>query len=251
MVLGAGTAFAEPSVEITKVKLADARNGTVEYAYTVSGDFEDWNWDLIVKVTSDDGTKAAVLTIKDVTAGTVNTNVNVKGLLGKAYPGVSFFAELKKVGVQLWADGPYFAECNVGATKPEEYGGLYTFIGDKAKEAAESFRKGWRLPTKAEFLALLKDENCDRNATSLNGVRGFRFSGKGAYSSKSIFIPAAGEDFGRGYRYKAGEEGFCWTSDSAGGDYAWTLAQNLTSANTTHILCSWGLSVRAVRGAAE
>ncbi|MGN0853265.1 MAG: hypothetical protein ACI4Q3_07805, partial [Kiritimatiellia bacterium] len=25
-------------------------------------------------------------------------------------------------GVQLWEDGPYWAECNVGATKPEESG---------------------------------------------------------------------------------------------------------------------------------
>ena len=25
-------------------------------------------------------------------------------------------------GVQLWENGPYWAECNVGASKPEEYG---------------------------------------------------------------------------------------------------------------------------------
>ena len=32
-------------------------------------------------------------------------------------------------GVQLWEDGPYWAECNVGATKPEEYG-YYFWWGD-------------------------------------------------------------------------------------------------------------------------
>ena len=32
-------------------------------------------------------------------------------------------------GVQLWANGPYWAECNVGATKPEEYG-YYFWWGD-------------------------------------------------------------------------------------------------------------------------
>ena len=32
-------------------------------------------------------------------------------------------------GVQLWAGGPYWAECNVGASKPEEYG-LYFIWGD-------------------------------------------------------------------------------------------------------------------------
>ena len=32
-------------------------------------------------------------------------------------------------GVQLWENGPYWAECNVGATKPEEYG-YYFWWGD-------------------------------------------------------------------------------------------------------------------------
>ena len=32
-------------------------------------------------------------------------------------------------GVQLWEGGPYWAECNVGATKPEEYG-CYFWWGD-------------------------------------------------------------------------------------------------------------------------
>ena len=32
-------------------------------------------------------------------------------------------------GVQLWKNGPYWAECNVGATKPEEYG-YYFWWGD-------------------------------------------------------------------------------------------------------------------------
>ena len=32
-------------------------------------------------------------------------------------------------GVQLWADGPYWATCNVGASKPEDYG-YYFWWGD-------------------------------------------------------------------------------------------------------------------------
>ena len=32
-------------------------------------------------------------------------------------------------GVQLWENGPYWAECNVGATKPEEVG-YYFWWGD-------------------------------------------------------------------------------------------------------------------------
>ncbi len=34
-------------------------------------------------------------------------------------------------GVQLWENGPYWAECNVGATSPEEYG-YYFWWGDTA-----------------------------------------------------------------------------------------------------------------------
>ena len=32
-------------------------------------------------------------------------------------------------GVQLWENGPYWAECNAGATRPEEYG-YYFWWGD-------------------------------------------------------------------------------------------------------------------------
>ena len=37
--------------------------------------------------------------------------------------------EIPLGGVQLWKGGPYWAECNVGATKPEEYG-YYFWWGD-------------------------------------------------------------------------------------------------------------------------
>ena len=37
--------------------------------------------------------------------------------------------EAQHKGVQLWAGGPYWAECNVGAAKPEEYG-YYFWWGD-------------------------------------------------------------------------------------------------------------------------
>lgn len=31
-------------------------------------------------------------------------------------------------GVQLWENGPYWAECNVGASKPEEYGYYFSHL---------------------------------------------------------------------------------------------------------------------------
>ena len=41
----------------------------------------------------------------------------------------SAVAQVELGGVQLWANGPYWAECNVGASKPEEYG-YYFWWGD-------------------------------------------------------------------------------------------------------------------------
>ena len=45
-------------------------------------------------------------------------------------------------GVQLWENGPYWAECNVGATKPEEYG-YYFWWGDTAGYKRNASNNGW------------------------------------------------------------------------------------------------------------
>ena len=45
-------------------------------------------------------------------------------------------------GVQLWEGGPYWAECNVGATKPEEYG-YYFWWGDTVGYARNDSDTGW------------------------------------------------------------------------------------------------------------
>ena len=122
----------KPGVEITSVRLRDPRDGTVEYSYKVDGEFEEGEYDVLIKVSVANGTKSTVLTHKSVAGGsTVSTNLNVQTLFGKAYPNVALFAELKKAlrGVQLWEGGPIWAECNVGATKPEEYG-YYFWWGD-------------------------------------------------------------------------------------------------------------------------
>ncbi len=145
-------------------------------------------------------------------------------------------------GVQLWENGPYWAECNVGATKPEEYG-YYFWWGDTvghmnmgsrwvsvkdgasisfadsgtaastygkdnstllsegwidstgnlvaSHDAATAHRGSpWRMPTSDEIGALVN--NCTTEWTTTNGVAGRRVTGKGDYSDRSIFIPAAG-----------------------------------------------------------
>ncbi|MBR1589388.1 MAG: hypothetical protein IJ658_13830, partial [Kiritimatiellae bacterium] len=135
---------------------------------------------------------------------------------------LSAMPESELGGVQLWKDGPYWAECNVGAAKPEEYG-CYFWWGDtvgythngsewvsvkdgasiqfsssgtaastSGKDNAALLSEGWidstgnlaaahdaatahlgapwRMPTDAEFSALLG--NCTTEWITTNGVSG-------------------------------------------------------------------------------
>ena len=134
-------------------------------------------------------------------------------------------------GVQLWAKGPCWAECNVGAKKPEEFGyyfwwgdtigcsmGLFSFstvcptmymsdsellsagyidssgnLVAKYDAATKYLGSWWRMPTDAEWNALIN--NCTTTWTTRNGVNGLLVTGKGIYATKSIFLPAAGFGF--------------------------------------------------------
>lgn len=202
-------------------------------------------------------------------------------------------------GVQLWENGPYWAECNVGASKPEESGYYfwwgdtvgYKRVGDRwdavdgsrpgfsfndkncptyGKDKSQLLSAGyidatgnltsahdaatahlgvpWRMPTDAEFDALMK--NCDTEWTTRNGIPGRLVKGRGVYALKSIFLPAAG-DGGTSYRHNAGSSGRYWFS---------TPYLNTSNDAWSVIFCSgyvvrdgWrcrssGRSVRPVRG---
>jgi len=177
-------------------------------------------------------------------------------------------------GVQLWENGPYWAACNVGATKPEEYG-YYFWWGDTigykrnadddgwvsvkngtafsfsssncptygknnsqlqsagyidatgnliaAHDAANAhLGADWRMPTDAEIQALIS--NCTTTWMTSNGVSGRLVTGKGAYASKSIFLPAAGDGINSALD-RAGSDGYYWSS-TPNSDYslnAWFL----------------------------
>lgn len=182
---------------------------------------------------------------------------------------VVFSVSIVRLGVRLWADGPYWAECNVGATKPEEYG-YYFWWGDTvgykrnarnndwvsvkdgasfsfsyencsthdkkdswlqsagyidatgnlvaAHDAATAHLGAlWRMPTQEEFVSLIT--NCTSTWTTRNGVYGRLVTGKGAYSSKSIFLSAAGDGSDSYLRHLASNgydsEGCYWSSTSS------------------------------------
>jgi hypothetical protein len=69
--------------------------------------------------------------------------------------------------------------------------------------------ENWRIPTDQEFDDL--NNKCDWTWTTINGVRGYIVSGRGEYSSNSIFFPCAG--YGNGILLNnAGSHGYYWSS---------------------------------------
>jgi len=215
------------------------------------------------------------------------------------------FAVMGEDDVQLWANGPFWSQCNVGATKPEEYGYYFWWgdtVGYKRNESNNgwvSVKDGnafsfdfrncrtygksnsqlqsdgyiddtgnlvatndaatvhlgapWRMPTNAEMTALT--DNCtsewmkDWNKT---GVAGCVITGKGAYSGRSIFLPAASGGYDS-YLYRPGSYGFYWSSspDSDDSLNAWCLyfaSGNFGRSDNNRDL---GQSVRPLRGFAK
>jgi hypothetical protein len=105
--------------------------------------------------------------------------------------------------------GLKWATCNVGATKPEEYGDYYAwgeikpkqrYVGDNytyksnpetlplsADAANVSWGGSWRMPTKVEQDELRN--HCTWEWTTLNGEKGYKVISK--KNGNSIFLPAA------------------------------------------------------------
>ncbi len=124
-----------------------------------------------------------------------------------------------------------WATCNVGASKPEDYGNYYAWGETKTKstyyddnsvtwgksisdiggqsqyDAARANWGGtWRLPTRAELEEL--ENKCIWKWTTQNGVKGYKVTGP---NGNSIFLPAAGYRYGSSLD-SAGEGGYYWSS---------------------------------------
>ena len=110
--------------------------------------------------------------------------------------------------IQLWEDGPKFAEYNYGAEKAENYGEYITGTNAQTKKY---FGDNWRLPTTGEYDALIA--NCTFEWITVSDVAGLKVIGKDEYSSNSIFLPAAGYS-SASRAWEVGEGGYYWTSTS-------------------------------------
>ena len=178
--------------------------------------------------------------------------------------------------------GTLWATCNVGATKPTEYG-LYFQWGDTVGYAYDQIGKekqfgwsdyncrwkdifkhatnntilklefdaahinmggSWHMPTFKQIKELTT--NTISNWTTQDGVNGRLFTSK-KDDSKSIFIPAAGGTWG-GSVLDSGNNGFVWSSmlnmDDA--DYGQDFRFNSYDARLSSHLRFVGFSVRGV-----
>ncbi|MCQ2076465.1 MAG: DUF1566 domain-containing protein [Bacteroidaceae bacterium] len=190
------------------------------------------------------------------------------------------YAEATGIGsvkwIQLWENGPKFAEYNVGATSATEYGGYYTWGGTYKNGAGITWNDDhnktntgsgdltstddtatnlwgnkWRMPKSSELEALINSTNCtvewiDGSTKKYNNtsVTGLLCTGKGDYKDNSVFLPAAG------YCYKSvsnqGANGYYWSSTPYGSLGAYYLDFRSGSQHVHGLDRSNGYSVRAV-----
>ena len=176
--------------------------------------------------------------------------------------------DIEVTWVQLWENGPKFAEYNVGAAnnKSEDYGGYYCWGKTIDTDLNGSYKNGfdtltgnddtatnlwgsnWRMPTQDEIQALI--DNCDVVWTSYSGINGRLFIGKGDYANNSVFFPAAG-DLYQGTVKDQGSQGYYWTSTPYVGQldlFAYGLCFNSSSWLFVDYIGdrNMGCSVRAV-----
>lgn len=226
--------------------------------------------DLILSMTASDG-KTFSTKLGDFTVGRSQGKVVEVSVVFKAQT----TGEAERTGgvmvkwVQLWENGPKWAEYNVGATTAtgeSSYGGYYCWGMTIDKDPNEAFYDGeediqggsydtaknlwgdnWQMAKKEDFDNLIA--NCDVvwKIASESGynVAGRLFTGKGDYKANSVFFPAAGFYYSDKVR-SAGSDGRYWSSTPNGSNYAYDL--NFDSGyqgvinGTRHL----GYSVRAV-----
>lgn len=130
-----------------------------------------------------------------------------------------------------------WATCNVGASRPEEYGNYYAWgeiqiKSEYTKENSLTFKKdmgnisgnsrydvaraqwgsSWRLPTLTEIQELI--DKCNWEWTTEGGHKGYRVTGP---NGNSIFLPAAGYRYGTSV-YNQGSYGYSWSGALLEGD---------------------------------
>ena len=121
------------TVKVTKFHQSYPYSGRATVEYTVGGALPAGAVAEIILNTDD---ASATFTQKNIVTGANTFTIDFASSFGGALllTNASFVVTIAEGGahlgcVQLWENGPYWAECNVGASKPEEYGS-YFWWGD-------------------------------------------------------------------------------------------------------------------------
>ena len=174
--------------------------------------------------------------------------------------------------------GTMWACCNVGANKPEDYGGYFSWgetaekniyswdiyihsdgssdtyhdigkdiVGTQYDTAMANWGHQWLMPSESQMTELF--ENCTSAWTTINGVNGRIFTGP---NGATLFLPAAGYHYDNRL-YSDGEIGMYWSSTINRYHYyrANRLYFNETSNSISYDDRANGLSIRPVKNGIE
>ena len=118
------------TVKVTKFHQSYPYSGKVTVEYTVEGALPA---NAVAEITINTDDASATFIRENIVMGENSHVIDFASSFGGALllTNASFVVTIAKKlgGVQLWEGGPYWAECNVGASKPEEYG-YYFWWGD-------------------------------------------------------------------------------------------------------------------------
>ena len=167
-----------------------------------------------------------------------------------------FNIDYAKNATKLWEGNLFFADCNVGATAENIYGGLYTWGGTQDARvsytddhnqdegnlsgtddtATKLWGSNWRMPTREEL-------------TTLKGFGSWISNGllceSPDYAGNTVFLPAAGY-CNCGDVYNQNEQGLYWSSTPISSNYAYQLSFTSGSKLMSYNKRSYGCPVRAV-----
>lgn len=266
MMAFAATAFATPSVTINKAETANpwvGTKGTITVDYTISELDSRYKYRVAFDVTAKNETKGVTNDWAKLTDGAATKSIDTAALFGKEIVDKDATVKISLIEAvlapppagQLWDGGPIWAENNLGTSEVAEhpeYGALYTLA--EATNAVVSIGQGWRVPSKDDFDKLIDDSYCTKGWDDTK--KGWTFTGRGEYSSNSIFLAAAGHDSGSG-RGSGGVLGY-YLSSTVDDDprFPDTFVRNLFFNDVGHIVMtidylSYSMSVRAVRDDTE
>jgi len=135
-------------ISVKKVANHYPWDGKVDCVVTLSGTERGYLYDGVfeLSVEKDGETVSRVVTkALGMVDGILTNTFDCTALFGAGYypnGGISVKLVKKLDGVQLWAGGPYFASCNVGVTKPQEYG-YYFWWGDTVGYKRNASNDSW------------------------------------------------------------------------------------------------------------